>query len=430
MAMAVLDGAIANIALPTIAHELGTSATAAIWVINIYQIAIVMLLLPFAAAGEIFGYRRVYLLGVALFVAASLGCSLAGSLPALVAWRFVQGVGAAAVMAINAALLRHSIPASQLGRGIGYNAIVVSITSAAGPTVAAAILLVASWHWIFAINVPFGLAALAIGWRNLPPSERAIRRFDRPSALLNAVLFGMLFLATTDIVGGHVGTRTAVAASLVVVTAIALVHRARTQTAPLIPIDLLRVALLRKSYLTSISAFAGQMTGLVALPFYLLPRFGHVTTGLVITALPIGVLLGAPLSGRLSDRLSPGPLGMIGLFTFALGYTLLALTGSGGAIGIAACLALAGFGFGLFQAPNNRVMIGEAPRSRSGAAAGMLAVCRMLGQTFGALAAALTFRLCGTGSSTPFAVAAGFAVTGALISATRLVSKAKPQAAQ
>lgn len=123
MAMAVLDGAIANIALPTIARELGTSATAAIWVINIYQIAIVMLLLPFAAAGEILGYRRVYLLSVALFVAASLGCSLAGSLPALVAWRFVQGIGAAAVMAINAALLRHTIPASQLGRSIGYNAI-------------------------------------------------------------------------------------------------------------------------------------------------------------------------------------------------------------------------------------------------------------------------------------------------------------------
>jgi DHA2 family multidrug resistance protein-like MFS transporter len=206
---------------------------------------------------------------------------------------------------------------------------------------------------------------------------------------------------------------------VVVVTGVELVRRAHRQPAPLIPIDLLRVSLLRKSYLTSICAYSGQMIGLVALPFYLMPHFGRGTAGLLITALPLGVLLGAPLSGRLSDRISPGPLGLIGLCTFALGNALLTLIGSGATIGIATCLALAGFGFGLFQAPNNRVMIGEAPRARSGAAAGMLAVCRTLGQTLGALAAALTFRLFGTASWTPFAVAAGFAVTGALVSATR-----------
>ena len=246
--------------------------------------------------------------------------------------------------------------------------------------------------------MPIGLAVVAIGLRALPSSDRAARAFDWLSTLLNAVLFAGISMAAADLVAGRIGVMTVVFGVAAIISGVALLKIARGQADPMVPIDLLRTPRLRASYVASISAFAGQTTGLVASPFYLQPRFGHVAVGLLITAFPIGMALGAPLSGRLSDRLSPGPLGLIGLSGFAIGYGLLALAGSGSVAGVVAYLALAGFGMGLFQSPNNRMMMGEAPRHRSGAAAGMIAVCRLIGQTLGALAAALTFRLVGTAS--------------------------------
>ena len=123
--MAVLDGAIANVALPTIARELGARADQSIWVVNGFQLAIVVSLLPLAAIGEMIGYRRVYLSGIVVFTAASLACALAHDLPMLIVARVVQGFGAAGIMSVNGALVRFTYPARLLGRGIGLNALVV-----------------------------------------------------------------------------------------------------------------------------------------------------------------------------------------------------------------------------------------------------------------------------------------------------------------
>ena len=152
--MSVLDSAIANIALPTIARDLDASPAGSIWVVNAYQLAITILLLPLASLGEILGYRRVYLAGLAVFTVASLCCALANSLLALTLARVLQGVGAAGIMSVNGALVRFIYPHHLVGRGIGMVAIVVAIAAALGPTVAAAILAVAPWHWLFAVNLP------------------------------------------------------------------------------------------------------------------------------------------------------------------------------------------------------------------------------------------------------------------------------------
>jgi len=422
MAMSVLDSAIANVALPTIARDVGASPAASIWVVNAYQIAIAMLLLPLASVGEIVGYRRVYAAGLVLFVLASIGCTFATSLTGLALFRFVQGFGAAAIMAMNGALVRFTYPRAKLGAGVGYNAMVVAISSAAGPSVAAAILAVASWRWLFAVNVPIGLASLAIGLLHLPVTPRSDERFDLRSAVLTVIGFAALFLVASDAAHGALSLRTLGTLALGIAVMVAVVRIARGLATPLMPVDLLGIPILRLSYLTSSCAFAAQMLGLIALPFYLQSRFGydHVETGLLITALPLGVAMAAPVAGRLVARYSAGLLGGVGLALLAAAYALLAMLGSGAAtwalvLAIGAC----GIGFGLFQTPNNRTMLGGAPLRRSGAAAGMLATARLVGQTAGALITALLFRLYGVTSVAPFVLAALLGIIAATFSIRR-----------
>ena len=192
LAMSVLDGAIANIALPTIAAELRTDPASAIWVVNAYQLAVTVSLLPFASLGELRGYRRVFGWGLAVFTLGSLACALSHSLTALIASRILQGFGGAGIMSVNNALVRFVYPRDQLGRGVAINALVGAISSAIGPSVAAAILSVAPWQWLFAINVPLGGIALALIMGALPRTPVAHHRFDWLSAVMSAATFGML----------------------------------------------------------------------------------------------------------------------------------------------------------------------------------------------------------------------------------------------
>src|SRR5579871_2180415 len=176
--MASSDLAIANIALPSIAADLKVSPADVVWVVNVYQIALVATLLPLGALGEIVGHRRIYLGGLLLFTIASLGCACAWSLETLLTARVVQGLGASGIMAVNSALIRFAYPSRLLGRGFGYNAMIVGTAFTLGPTVASTILAFGPWPWLFAVNIPFGLLAIAIGMRTLPPTPRATHGFD------------------------------------------------------------------------------------------------------------------------------------------------------------------------------------------------------------------------------------------------------------
>ena len=189
--MAVVDSAIANVALPTIATDLDASPAFSIWIVNGYQLAITISLLPLASLGEIIGYRRIYLAGLVLFTLASLFCALSHTLLLLTVARILQGFGAAGIMSVNAALVRFTYPRALLGRGIGINALVVAISAAVGPTIAAGILAVGTWPYLFAINIPIGIAALTLGWRCLPHTARASHTFDWQSAALSAIAFGI-----------------------------------------------------------------------------------------------------------------------------------------------------------------------------------------------------------------------------------------------
>jgi DHA2 family multidrug resistance protein-like MFS transporter len=157
LVLVVLDGAIANVALPSIAASFGADPSSTVWVVSSYQIAVLIALLPCGALGEIYGPRRVYLIGIFIFTAASVVCAFAPNLPALVMGRFAQGLGGGALMALSSMNLRFAVPHRRLGTIIGINAMTVAISAAAGPAVAGAILSVATWHWMFAINIPLGL---------------------------------------------------------------------------------------------------------------------------------------------------------------------------------------------------------------------------------------------------------------------------------
>ncbi|HTI67205.1 MAG TPA: MFS transporter [Caulobacteraceae bacterium] len=434
LTMAQLDASIANVALPTLARELHTTPAASVWVVNAYQLAIVASLLPLASLGEIFGYRRVYQAGLALFTLASVGCALSPNLGVLTFARVVQGLGAAGIMSMIGALVRYTYPHRLLGRAIGFNALILALSSAAGPPLASAILAVTSWHWLFAINGPLGLVALAIGLWAVPNPEPAPRRFDVWSAILNALAFGPLVLGAETLARDGDPLVGGLAVAVGVAAGATLVRRSLSQTHPLFPFDLLRIRILALSIGTSFTAFVAQTLAIVSLPFMLQYFLGRsvVETGLLMTPWLLATAVAAPLAGRIADGPGGPALGSVGLVAFAVGMVLLAwLTPHASALDIGWRMAVCGVGFGMFQSPNNRAILGSAPRARVGSAGGLLATARLAGQTTGATLTAFLFHLspAGRNAGTPLLIGAAFALAAAAVSVFKLREGGPPPAA-
>ncbi len=398
--ISVLGSVIANIALPAIAESLAITPAQSVWVVNSYQVAVTVSLLPFSSLGDIYGYKRIYLIGLAIFTAASLACGLAGSLPLLVAARILQGIGAAGIMSVNMALVRYIYPRAQLGRGVGTTAMVVATSSAAGPSVAAAILAVAPWQYLFIFNVPLGILAIVLALRSLPATPLSAHRFDIASAALNAVGFGLIFIGA-DGLGHNRGLGLSIAELAIGLAIFTLfVRRQLSLSAPMLPVDLLRIPAFALSAITSICSYACQTLAYLALPFYFQYVGGQsqVETGLLMTPWPAVVMIVAPIAGRLSDRYPAGLLCGTGLAILSAGMLLLMQVSPGAHWGnVMWRMAICGIGFGLFQSPNNREFMAAAPHARSGAGSGMMSTSRLVGQTLGGLIVAMAFASSGTG---------------------------------
>ena len=352
LTMAVLDGAIANVALPTISRELNASPAQSIWIVNAYQIAIIVSLLSLSFLGDMLGYRRVYQAGLALFIATSLFCAFSTTLTMLTFARVLQGLGGAALMSVNTALIRIIYPQRHLGRGMAINSLVVAVSTAAGPTVAAAILSVASWKWLFLINVPLGAIALWLALRTLPdnPQKATAPKFDVPSAIMKALFIGLIISALIRFAQGqsHLLVLSEVIALLVV--GWFFIRRQLNMAVPLLPVDLLRIPIFSLSMGTSVCSFCAQMLAMVSLPFFLqnVLQRDEVATGLLLTPWPLATMVFAPIAGRLIERVHAGLLGGIGLAMFALGLFLLAWLPANPGDGDIICrLWRCGAGFGL-----------------------------------------------------------------------------------
>lgn len=385
MALAVLDAAMINVALPSIAQSLHAAPATTVRIVTAYQASLLMSLLPCAALGERLGYRPVFTAGIVVFVGASICCAMSPTLTWLIVARFAQGLGAAAIMTLGVALLRIIVSDQQLGAAIGWNALTVALCSAAGPTIGAVILSGTSWPWLFALNLPIGAVAL-IATRSLPVVARTPQRVDMVSILLNCTAFIALIVGVEAL-----PTRPELACALIVVcviTMVALVRREFPKKLPLIPLDLLALKPFRFSVLASVFCFAGQSAGMVALPFYLQHELGQTTmmTGLYMTPWPLTVAIAAPITSRLANKYSAARLCASGGACLAVGLGAAAMLPlQSNPISLLPITAICGLGFGLFQVPNNRSMFLAAPSERSAAAGGMQGTARLTGQTAGAI---------------------------------------------
>lgn len=404
LVLIVLDGAIANVALPSMAASFGSDPADIVWVVSAYQLAVLVALLPCGAIGEIFGPRRVYLIGVAIFTLGSAACAVAGSLPVLVVARLGQGLGGGAIMALATMNMRHAVPQRMLGTIIGINAMTVAISSAAGPGIAGAILSVAHWSWLFAVNIPIGLVVLAIG-RTLPYTEGSRRPLNGPALLVNALMF-LLFFSGADRIADH-----PIIGALLIATSgvclVGLLHLERGRAAPIVPTDLLADPAFRIAVIASVACFTAQMLSYVALPFHLQHTLNMppARAGLYMMPWPAAVTVVAPIAGRLAEHVKTAWLCAAGAGLLALGLAIAGLTPpdpSGTTFVIATVIA--GVGFGLFQTPNNRILLLSAPKARSGAAGAMQGTARLVGQTLGAISMSLVFAVVPFASATNVAL--------------------------
>ncbi|MDE6443894.1 MAG: MFS transporter [Muribaculaceae bacterium] len=432
LVMTVLDVTVVNVALPILAEKFSISNSSAVWIITIYQLVITMLLLPVSSMGDIHSYKRIFLTGVVIFTISSALCAASQNFIMVVLSRAVQGVGAACVMGVNIALVRLIYPREILGRGMALNAMCIAIATAAGPTIAGAILSIASWHWLFLINVPLGFAAFIIGWRLLPenPPKDHIPKFDWVSALENMVVFGLIFFALGNFSRKGDIALSAVLLIIGVITGVFYVRRQFRHEQPLLPVDLFRNSMYAMSIATSVCSFIAQNITMISLPFIYLNNyhFSAITTGLLMTPWPIATMIVSPIAARFVERHNPGATAAFGMAAFICGIVLLLFAGNEPAEwNIAWRMAICGVGFGMFQTPNNIVMVMATPVHRTGGAGGMQSTARLVGQTLGATIVSSVFALLVEYKAVTvcLCLSIGFALCAGIFSYTRTLGHKK-----
>jgi DHA2 family multidrug resistance protein-like MFS transporter len=422
-ALTVIDGAIPNVALPTIAEDLGVDASAAVLIVSVYQLVLVMTLLPLSALGSRIGLKRMYQYGQCLFIGSALLCFLAPNLPLLLAARTLQALGAAAALSVASALVRSIYPGNQLGRGLGINSIIVASSAALAPVLGGFIAASVSWHWVFVATVPLGVLSLLVGQRSLPDVPPHTEPFSLLGALLCALTFGLIISGLLALSQGQPVSGSLVCVAAGTLFAVVFVRRELNQVSPILPVDLLAHRIVALSIAGAQFAFIGSMTFILSLPFRLQQQFGFSPgeVGAVIAPWPLAMMVTAPIAGALSDRYHPGILGGIGMAIATLGMLLLALIPEGAShTDIAWRMVVCGIGYGIFLSPNARVVISAAPLARAASAGGLISTNRLVGQALGGTLLAGLLTLGHGSNSTPAMIGATLAFLAGICSVARL----------
>jgi MFS transporter, DHA2 family, multidrug resistance protein len=431
--MGTLDSNIANTALPTIARDLHVSAAQSIWIVNIFQLAVVSSLFICAALGQIYGPTRVYRTGVAGFLAASVVCTLASSLAILLVGRFLQGLSAAAIFSTAPALYREVMPRDRLGKALGFNAMIIATSTAAGPALGGIVLALAPWPWIYAINIPFGIANIALN-RALPDGVRQPGRLDLLSAGSSAAGFALLIFGLNSFSRHGASLFPIVWLGLGTLLFVWFLRRQGHLEQPMFAVDLFRIPSFSQAAVTSFAGFAAQALAYVSLP-YLFQWSLNATpfeSALLMTSWPAMLAISSLISGSISDRIYPALLATTGLAVLTMGLTLYATMPATPPTWLILFNGLiCGSGFGLFKSPNDRELMSSAPREKTSSASGVVAAVRTGGQSVGAAVVAIVFAAAGAPSArsgiaisragtAALWLGAGFALLATLLSASRL----------
>jgi EmrB/QacA subfamily drug resistance transporter len=432
--MSALDASVIATVLPLLARELHASVAGIEWVTTIYLLVVCGLLLGVGRAGDLYGQKRLYLAGFALFVLGSALCGLAGTAGSLVARRAVQAIGAAMLFANSPAILTRAFPATERGRALGAQGTMTYLGLTVGPALGGWIASAFGWRWVFYINVPIGAVAILLSWTVIADDRPAeVReRFDFAGALLFLAGLVALLLALNQ---GHEWGWGSLPVLAILAGAVGLlaifVWLERRIESPMLDLALFRSRLFSASTASALLNYICVYSVLFVLPFLLIQGRGLSAqqAGLVLTAQPLVMAVVAPASGALSDRVGSRWLATSGMLVLAVGLVLLALASAGGSLhAIAGALAVVGLGTGAFVSPNNSALMGSAPRHRQGIAAGVLATARNVGMVVGVgVAGAIFTSVLAHGGSAALLhgvqaalyAAAGIAVVGALTSALR-----------
>jgi EmrB/QacA subfamily drug resistance transporter len=396
--LSTLDSSMVNVALPFIMATFGAQLIEVQWVVLIYLLSITVTLLFWGIVSDRIGKHITYLSGIALFVLSSVGCSLAPSLPALVALRFSEGLGAAMMMAAGPTIVRDIFPRNQLGRGLGLVGIATSAGLMSGPVVGGLLISSFSWRAIFLVSVPFGLLVFLSGLVifKRPGIIKAVaqpRQFDLKGALLWACL------VSSTVVYAHFLMRLQavekILGALLLAVLLALFYLAeKTRKSNILPLHLFARKYYHIGLITAALSFGSLFVVLVLMPFYLkyVKGLSADLVGLVMMAVPLTLFFVSPTAGLLYDRLGSRYLTTLGLSIGTLALLMLMMIGKDtNFIAICMILALLGMGQSMFLAPNTASLLSRIPDVDAGITSGLLATSRNLGMLAGAAFGSMVF---------------------------------------
>ncbi len=384
--MAPIDGSMVNVILPTLTEVFSAEIATAQWVPMIYLLIISSLLLFFGRLGDIWGYKKVFQCGLVVFVAASGLCGLSPSIYGLIAFRTLQAIGAAMMMAVPLAIIAACFPVNELGRALGTFSISIAAGLSIGPSFGGFIASLLGWRFTFLINVPIGIAAFIVIHRVIPEMKGQSGKSDFLGA---AAAFGFLFCLLSFInraQGSGVTAANGTLLLIAVASGIGFVLIERHAADPMLKLNLFRNVTFTFAGVSSLLNFMAQFVVIFLTPFYLhrVLHYEPNRVGLILTCFPLALMVVSPLSGRLSDRVGSRWLSCLGQLICASAMLLLSrLPASAGALDVALVLTLFGVGAGVFQSPNASAAMGSVPRPQFGVASAVLANMRNIGMVTG-----------------------------------------------
>ncbi|OME87958.1 MFS transporter [Paenibacillus sp. FSL A5-0031] len=386
--MATLDGSIVNIALPVLVKQLHLPLAQVEWVTTIYLMSICSAILFFGKLGDIAGKIKIFKIGMVVFIFGSLLCGLSSSLTFLIASRVIQAIGASMTMANSQGIVTDIFPSTERGKAIGLIGTFVSLGSIAGPSLGGIIVSTLGWEYIFWVNVPIGLIAIILGWKVLPTDFIKVKsKIDIPGSLLFAVFIIALFAGL--LLGQQLGYGDSlIILSLIVAGAafIAFIGVELRISHPLLQLSLFKNSLFSLSIVCGFLVFVANFCFNIIAPFYAqnMLELSPFYAGFLLMLFPICMVVISPISGALSDKIGSEALTFAGLIVMVIAQFGLARLHDGSSVVLVGVwIAMLGIGSGLFQPPNNSLIMSKVPRTQLGSAGSVNSLVRNVGMVVG-----------------------------------------------